>query len=96
MDWKEEALRATPGLLGSLVALRWIGGTPWQVAAALVGGGAGAYYGTPHVVEWLNVNPGLGGFLLGLFGMAIASRVFDAIAGLRLDELVRAITGGRK
>ena len=84
---------AAPGVLGALVALRWVGGTPWQLAAAFIGGASGAYYGTPHVAGWLGVSAGLSGFLIGLFGMAIASRVFDAVSKIDLD--LNAIIGRR-
>jgi hypothetical protein len=91
MDWKDEATKVAPGVIGSLVALRWIGGTRWQMFGSFMGGGALSYYGTGHLVEWAGTNPGLSGFLLGLFGMAVVHRVFEFIASLSLDAILRAI-----
>lgn len=93
-SWKDQVTEIAPGVIGALVALRWVGGTPWQLGAALLGGSSCAYYGTPHVAGWLGVSAGLSGFLLGLFGMAIASRVFDAVSKIELD--LNAIIGRRK
>jgi hypothetical protein len=91
MDWKDHATTAAPGLLGALVALRWVGGTPWQLAAAFVGGSAASFYGTGHLVAWSGANPGLSGFLIGLFGMATASRVFEAIAAIPIARVVEKV-----
>jgi hypothetical protein len=91
MDWKDHATTAAPGLLGALVALRWVGGTPWQLCAAFVGGASASYYGTPHLVSWSGANPGLAGFLIGLFGMAIAARVFDGLAAVPTARVVDAL-----
>ena len=86
VDVAGEAAKAAPGIVGALVALRWMPGTPFQRVSAFVGGSAASYYGTDHLVHALEFSPGLTGFLLGLFGMAIASRVFEAIDGLRLGK----------
>lgn len=95
MDWKDTAEQVAPGVIGALVALRWIGGTPWQLVSSFLGGACGAFYGTPHAVVWFGTNAGLSGFLLGLFGMAVASRIFDLIARLDMDGLA-ALFGIRK
>jgi len=90
-DVTEEIVRAVPGAIGALVALRWLGGTPWQVAASLLGGAAGSYYGTPQIVSFMGTTPGLTGFLLGLFGMAVVARVFDAIQVMEIGRVVNAL-----
>lgn len=94
-DIQDEIVRAVPGAIGALVALRWMGGTPWQVSASLLGGASGAYYGTPHAMVLMGTQPGLTGFLIGLFGMAIASRVFEALSKFDLGALLERVLGKR-
>lgn len=91
VDVTGEAVKAAPGVVGALVALRWMPGTPFQRATAFLGGAAASYYGTDHLVHALELSPGFTGFLLGLFGMAIASKVFEAIDGLRIGRRVEKL-----
>ena len=86
VDVTGEAVKAAPGVVGALVALRWMPGTPLQRLSSFVGGSAASYYGTDCLAHALELAPGFTGFLLGLFGMAIASKVFEAIDGLRLGK----------
>ena len=86
VDVTGEAVKAAPGIVGALVALRWMPGTPLQRLSSFVGGSAASYYGTDHLAHALELSPCFTGFLLGLFGMAIASKVFEAINGLRLGK----------
>jgi hypothetical protein len=87
-DIPPEVVKAVPGALGSLVALRWIVGTPLQRMTAVLGGSSAAYYGTPYMGNVLGTDHGLTGFLLGLFAMAIAAKIFDMLAALSLSERV--------
>jgi hypothetical protein len=87
-DVPPEILKAVPGTLGALVALRWISGTPMQRVTSFAGGVSAAYYGAPHVANLLGVETGLAGFLVGLFGMAIAAKVFEAIVSLNISAVV--------
>lgn len=86
VDVASEAAKAAPGVVGALAALRWMPGTPLQRLSSFIGGSAASYYGTDHIAHALEIAPGFTGFLLGLFGMAIASKVFEAIDGLRLGK----------
>lgn len=79
-----EALRGLPGALGAIVALRWITGTPMQRMASFIGGVAASRYGADHAAAWMGTSAGLTGFLIGLFGMAVAAKVFEAIAAFDL------------
>lgn len=88
-----EMLKALPGAVGAVVALAWINGTRTQRAVSLIGGIAASYYGASRAASMLGVEQGLAGFLVGLFGMAIAAKLFEAIAALNLaraiDRLLR-------
>ena len=79
-DIPPEIAKVLPGALGSLVALRWIVGTPLQRITAVLGGAGGAYYGTPHMSRLMGTDVGLTWFLIGLFGMAVAAKCFELIA----------------
>ena len=90
-DIHPEIIKAVPGTIGAIVALRWIAGTWPQRLTALVGGSAASYYGSPHLVALSGANPGLSGFLIGLFGMAVAARIFDGLAALKLGALAERV-----
>lgn len=87
-DIPPELIKALPGTIGSIVALRWISGSPLQRIAAVVGGVAASWYAGEHAAAWLDVNPGLAGFLIGLFGMAVAAKVFELIAQINAPALL--------
>jgi len=87
-DWKIHAQQVAPGAIGALVALGWVGGSLWQRASSFVGGAGTAYYGSPLAATWLGASEGLSGFMLGLFGMALAARVFEAIAAFPIARVV--------
>lgn len=80
-DIPPELQKALPGAIGAFVAfLR--PGTIMQRIVAFVGGSAASFYGAGHVSSMLGTDQGFAGFLLGLFGMAVAAKVFD-----RMDDL---------
>ena len=86
-----ELIKALPGAIGAIVALRWITGPPLQRIAALIGGIGASYYAASWSARIMGTDEGLAGFLIGLFGMAIASKVFEAIAVLAPADLVSRI-----
>lgn len=96
-DVPPEIAQAVPGTIGSIVALRWIIGTPVQRLLSFIGGASTAYWGTNPILHYLDpkVNGlfGFAAFLLGLFGMAVAAKLYDGIAafniGARLDMILR-------
>jgi hypothetical protein len=87
-----ELLKAVPGTLGAIVALRWIAGTPLQRIASVIGGSGTSYYGGDYVAGVTGAHSGFVAWMLGLFGMALAHKVFESIAafdiGKRLDKLL--------
>lgn len=86
-----ELAKAAPGLIGSILALRWINGTPLQRIATAVGGASGSYYGADWLAELTGIQGGFAAWLLGLFGMAIAHKVFEGIAGMDIGKRVDKI-----
>lgn len=69
------------GVCGALVSLRFVQGTAVERACMGVGGAALSYYATTPAAQWANAGDaeGLVGFLIGLFGMAIMSKVYEVI-----------------
>lgn len=90
-DLPPEIVKAVPGVLGSFVSLIWIRGSLPQRLTSFVGGAAASYYGAEHMVALMGVSErmvGFSGFLVGMFGMAIAARVFDAIHAIDLGSFI--------
>lgn len=87
-----EIIKAVPGTLGAIVALRWISGTPLQRIAAVIGGSGTSYYGGDYVAGITGAHSGFVAWMLGLFGMAVAHKFFEAIAamnfGARIDKIL--------
>lgn len=78
-DVPPEILKIVPGTVGAIVALGWIRGTWPQRVFALLGGSAASYYGTGYLAGVMGTDAGLTGFLIGLFGMAVAAKCFDVL-----------------
>ena len=88
-----ELAKAAPGVIASLVALRWINGTPLQRMATFLGGASGSYYLTDWVAGMFGM-AGHGGamsWLVGLFSMALAHRVFATIDGLDMVQRINRL-----
>lgn len=65
------------GVAGALVSMRFLQGTwPQRVSTAFCGALL-SYYVAPYVSQRVGIPEGFGGFLMGLFGMAIASRIWE-------------------
>jgi hypothetical protein len=83
INLEDEAIKAIPGFVGSLVALRWFTGNTLQALVSIFGGGVISYYGTPCLVHWFgSSHRDFNAFLLGLFGMAITAKVLETIAAI--------------
>lgn len=69
------------GTAGALVSMRFISGTWFEKVTMALGGSALSFFGTPPLFSWLAINnsEGLLGFLVGLFGMALVSKVYEII-----------------
>jgi hypothetical protein len=94
-DIPPELAKFVPGAIGSIVALGWVPGTPMQRFLSLIGGIAASRYLSAPVVDWMSPHPeslGLAGFLIGLFGMAIIAKCYEALAqfnlSARLDKIL--------
>ena len=80
-DLPRELAHAAPGVIGSLIALPFLRGT-WPMRLSMViGGCALSYFGTTPLAKYLGMveAQGLVGFFIGLFGMALVGKVYEAV-----------------
>lgn len=59
-------------------------------------GGCFGGFGTDPALGWLNLTPGAGGItglVLGLFGISLAMKIFEAIQQINLLEMIKARFG---
>ena len=72
------------GIAGSFVSLKFMAGTLGQRFVLAIGGAALSYFGSTPTSSWLGLQSaeGLVGFLIGMFGMAISSKVYEVISAL--------------
>jgi hypothetical protein len=74
-------IKIISGVAGSFVSLRFIQGSWIEKLIMSIGGSCLSYFATTPIAVWLNVvnAEGLVGFLIGLFGMSIAAKVYEVI-----------------
>lgn len=80
------------GVLGAAVSMRFIQGTFTQRFLSAVSGAIVSYYVSPHLATKISTPEGLTGFVVGLFGMAIASRVWEFVQETPIGALWAAAT----
>ena len=78
------------GIVGALVSLRFIQGTWPERLAMAVGGSLVSLYSTPWAAYKTGLPEGLCGFLLGLFGMAVCAKLWEAIQLTPIAEMWKA------
>lgn len=79
------------GVLGALVSMRYLSGSwPARISMA-ISGAILSYYVSPWVSHRIGVPEGLAGFLLGLFGMAVVSRAWQAVQEFPISMLWQAV-----
>ena len=90
MDVPPDIGKAWPGALGAIVALPFLAGTLLVRLAMVAGGVALSYWGSDPAARYMGVTnaEGLVGFLLGLFAMSIAAKLFEVLAALRAEMAV--------
>jgi len=77
-------VKLVSGIAGSFVSIRFVQGTWFERLIMCIGGSALSYYATSPVAVWVGLPnaEGLVGFLIGLFGMSIAAKIYEVIAFL--------------
>lgn len=64
------------GVVGAFVSMRFLSGTFKERASSALAGVVTSFYSAPWVAMRLGLPEGLAGFLIGLFGMAVCSRIW--------------------
>ncbi len=83
------AKELVPGLVGSGVSMLFLKETSWpRRIGSLLAGAAISYYATPWLVGYTNMPAGLTGFLAGLSGLLIVSKLMDIITNIELMGFV--------
>lgn len=87
-------LKILSGVAGSVVSLRFVKGTILEKLLMSIGGSALSYFGTSPAATWIGMAnaEGLVGFLIGLFGMAIASKVYEVIQVIDAPGVAKEFT----
>lgn len=75
------------GIGGALVSLRFIQGTWPERITMAIGGSLVSLYSTPWAAFKTGLPEGLCGFLLGLFGMAVCAKLWEAIQLTPIAEM---------
>ena len=92
IDFPPEAKDAAPGILGALVAIPFTQGPMLMRASMFLGGASLSLYGSAPLADALNMrgSVGLAGFVVGLFGMSIAAKVYEVIATFAAADVSKA------
>lgn len=93
-----EVVKVAPGIAGSLVSLLWLRDITWpRKLAMFVAGAMFARFAGQALTDWTHLDAGVGGFLLGLFGMSVVAKLFDTWEkfdlGTILNEWIRKVLG---
>lgn len=81
------------GAAGAFVSLRFVQGTFIERMSMCIGGAALSYYATTPTALWVGLPhaEGLVGFLIGLFGMAIMAKIYEAIQATSAGDILEAL-----
>ncbi len=79
------------GVLGACASLAFLRGSWPERIAMAIGGSVVSYYAAPWMAGTTGLPQGLAGFLLGLFGMAVCGKVWEAIQAAPLGEAWTAV-----
>jgi hypothetical protein len=84
-----------PATAGTLISMRFVKGTKWERATMALGGIALSYYGTSPAAAYVGMHnaEGLLGFVIGMFGMSLAAKVYETIGAIDAKQLAADIAG---
>ena len=80
------------GLAGATVSLKFVQGRWWERLGLVDGGAALSYFGTTPCAQLVGVKDaeGLLGFLIGLFGMGLVTKVYESLQAVDAQSIARA------
>lgn len=83
-------IKVVSGVAGATVSLRFIPGVWYERVAMFFGGVFCSLYGADVIASYLDMGQkatGLVGFLVGIFGMALISKIYEGITSLDAKRL---------
>jgi len=90
MDIPPEVIKHAPGVLGAIGSTVFLKGFPWiQRLILVIPASALAHYGSQYLSHLTDLPEGLAGFFLGLFGIALAAKLFDTLNELTLGSVIQ-------
>lgn len=93
----DQLLTKAAGLVGSVIAAVYLGGTRAEQAVQVLAGAAASYYAAPWLSEQLKAPEGFVGFTIGLTAIFLAKKALATIDGLdlksHLDAALSRISG---
>lgn len=85
------------GVAGSVLSLKYIKGSTWVERLTMVAGGSIlSLYAAPYLARKTDMPEGLVGFLLGVFGMAVVAKVWEAIQLTPASEILGRLLPSKK
>lgn len=79
------------GVAGAALSMRYLRGSWPERVSMAVSGSVVSYYVGPHLSSVLGTPQELTGFLLGMFGMALSQRIWEAIQTIPLGDIWQAL-----
>ena len=81
----EQVIGKLAGVAGAFVSMHFLKGTIVEKLTMAFGGAAFSYFAADYVAAKTSLPEGLAGFLLGLFGMSILSRLWEWLQTTQFD-----------
>jgi hypothetical protein len=94
IDIPPEARDAVPGIFGAFVAVSRTQGPLKQRALSFMGGSSLSYFCAGPFATAMGMTldgRGFAGFVLGVFGMAVVAKIYEAIDQFAAGDLSRAV-----
>ena len=92
LEQHPEIARGTPGVIGAVSAMLWLKDSCIRKTAAVIAGSATSYYGTDFALTMFGaLDRNLMSFLIGLFGMAVAAKIYETIEHFPIKDMLERV-----
>lgn len=90
MDNIDPWMTKLAGVAGAALSLKFIAGTWPERITMAIGGAVISLYAAPFVSRITSLPEGLSGFLVGMFGMAVCAKAWEALNQLQAAEVLKS------
>jgi hypothetical protein len=87
-DFPPEVSKAAPGIIGAAVSAMWTKEHPVRAFLLFLAGSASAIIAGDWLSHSLGIPPSLSGFLVGVYGIAILNKGYEALQEIPLGQLL--------